>query len=306
LRLIIDVPLVGIISRLKSAPFQYTRSATLDEACDLLARHGDEAKLLAGGQSLVPMMAMRLLRPAWLVDINEIPALKFISVQPDLVRIGACTRQVVLERDDELAARVPLIRQALAFVGHVQTRNRGTIGGSLAHADPSAELPLVAQVLGARMLLRSSSATRTVKAEEFFTGAMSTAIRPDECLEEIHWPVWADKRSGCGFTEHSIRHGDFAIVAAAGQVSVGEDGRCTRAAFGLGGVGLAPIAFPEIARRLIGTRLRDEELEEAAKAAAAECEPSSDLHASADYRRHLAAVLACRALVAARDRACAS
>jgi CO/xanthine dehydrogenase FAD-binding subunit len=207
---------------------------------------------------------------------------------------------VVLERDDALAARVPLIRQALAFVGHVQTRNRGTIGGSLAHADPSAELPLVAQVLDARMLLRSASGTRTVKAEEFFTGAMSTAIRSDECLEEIHWPVWADKRTGCRFTEHSIRHGDFAIVAAAAQVSLGDDGRCTRAGFGLGGVGLAPIAFPEIARRLVGTRLMDEELQEAAKAAAAECEPSSDLHASADYRRHLARVLAGRALRDAR------
>src|ERR1700704_264842 len=123
----IVVPPRRIISRLKSAPFQYTRSATLDEACDLLARHGDEAKLLAGGQSLVPMMAMRLLRPAWLVDINEIAALKFVAIEDDGVRTGACTRQVVPERDAALAARVPLIRQALGFVGHVQTRNRGTL-----------------------------------------------------------------------------------------------------------------------------------------------------------------------------------
>jgi CO/xanthine dehydrogenase FAD-binding subunit len=268
----------------------------------LLARHGDEAKLLAGGQSLVPMMAMRLLRPAWLIDINEIPASKFVTLEEDRVRIGACTRQVVLEKDDALAARVPLIRQGLAFVGHVQTRNRGTLGGSLAHADPSAELPLVAQVLGARMLLRSSKGSRTVDAEAFFTGAMSTAIRADECLEEIQWPIWGEPRTGSAFAEHSIRHGDFAIVAAAAQVSLGDDGRCTRAAFGLGGVGLAPIAFPEIARRLVGSRLQDEEINEAAAAAAGECEPSSDLHASAQYRRHLARVLAARALREARIR----
>jgi CO/xanthine dehydrogenase FAD-binding subunit len=268
----------------------------------LLARHGDEAKLLAGGQSLVPMMAMRLLRPAWLVDINEIAALKFVAIEDDRVRIGACTRQVVLERDAALAARVPLIRQALAFVGHVQTRNRGTLGGSLAHADPSAELPLVAQVLDARMQLRSSSGKRSVPADDFFTGAMSSAIRPDECLEEIQWPVWAEARTGSAFVEHSIRHGDFAIVAAAAQVSLGDDGRCTRAAFGLGGVGLAPIGFPEIARSLVGTRLHDHEIGEAAAAAADQCEPGSDLHASADYRRHLARVLAGRALREATTR----
>src|SRR6266850_7765347 len=141
---------------LKAASFEYARSASLAEACALLATHGDSAKLIAGGQSLVPMMAMRLLRPAWLVDINEIDALKFVKVEKDAARIGACTRQCVVERDDALAARVPLLRQALAWVGHVQTRNRGTLGGSLAHADPCAELPLAAQVLGARMLVRSA------------------------------------------------------------------------------------------------------------------------------------------------------
>lgn len=270
----------------------------------MLARHGDEAKLLAGGQSLVPMMAMRLLRPAWLVDINEIAALRFVSFEKNHCRIGACTRQSVLERDAALAARVPLIRQALAFVGHVQTRNRGTMGGSLAHADPSAELPLAAQVLGARMQLCSSTGTRIVDAKEFFTGAMSTAIQPDECLEEIHWPVWSEARSASSFVEHSIRHGDFALVAAAAQVALDESGKCSRAAFGLGGVGLAPLAFPHIASRLIGTRLEEKELKEAAHAAADDCEPSGDLHASAEYRRHLARVLAARVLRAARDKAC--
>src|SRR5262245_17143467 len=159
------------------------------------------------------MMAMRLLRPAWLVDINEIAALKVIKADRDAARIGACTRQCAVERDDALAAKVPLLRQALAWVGHVQTRNRGTVGGSLAHADPSAELPLAAQVLGAKMTLRSAKGSRTLEAEKFFSVPMTTSTRPDECLEEMHWPCW-NGRIGSAFTEIAIRHGDFAMVAA--------------------------------------------------------------------------------------------
>jgi len=287
----------------KSAPFEYARAGSLAEACELLARHGDSAKLIAGGQSLVPLMAMRLLRPAWLIDINEIPALKFIRVEGDAARVGACTRQCTMERDDELAARVPLLRQALAWVGHAQTRNRGTLGGSLAHADPSAELPLAAQVLGARLVLRSQKGARNLEAGQFFSGPMSTAARADECLEEIHWPIWTEKRAGSAFTEISMRHGDFAMVSAAAQVALDAEGRCTRAALGLGGVGGTPLAFPKVAARLLGTRLEDAAVQEAGNAAAAESEPGGDLHASAEYRRHLARVLAARALREARDRA---
>jgi len=280
----------------KSAAFEYTRAGSIGEACDLLARHGEDAKLLAGGQSLVPMMAMRLLRPAWLVDINEIAALKFIAPENDSVRIGACTRQVTVERDDALAARVPLLRQALAWVGHVQTRNRGTVGGSLAHADPCAELPLAAQVLGARMVLRSGGGARTVEARTFFTGAMSTALRPDECLEEIRWPVWPERRTGSAFTELSIRHGDFAIVAAAAQVALDAGGRCVRAAFGLAAVGQTPLAFPQLAAGLVGSSLEKDLVLETARKAANDSEPGRDLHASAEYRRHLAGVLLTRVL----------
>jgi CO/xanthine dehydrogenase FAD-binding subunit len=288
---------------LKAAPFEYCRAASLAEACALLATHGESAKLIAGGQSLVPMMAMRLVRPAWLVDINEIAELKFVAVEKDVVRTGACARQCVVERDDTIAARVPLLRRALAWVGHVQTRNRGTIGGSLAHADPCAELPLAAQVLGARMLLRSGGGARTLEAEKFFAGPMATNVRPGECLEEIHWPAWSWRRTGSAFTEISVRHGDFAMVAAAAQVAIDGDGRCVRAAFGLGGAGGTPLAFPGIAARLVGTRLDDATVKDAANAAAAESEPGSDLHASAEYRRHLAGVLGTRALQEARERA---
>jgi len=288
---------------LKAAPFEYARAASLGEACALLATHGDSAKLIAGGQSLVPMMAMRLVRPAWLVDINEIGALKFVAIEKDVARIGACTRQCVVERDDALAAKVPLLRQALAWVGHVQTRNRGTVGGSLAHADPSAELPLAAQVLGAKMVLRSAKGSRTLEAEKFFSGPMATSMRADECLEEIHWPIWAWRHTGSAFTEIAIRHGDFAMVAAAAQVALDAGGRCTRAALGLGGAGATPLAFPKLAARLVGTKLEDEAIEGVASDAANATEPGSDLHATKEYRRHLARVLTARALREARENA---
>jgi CO/xanthine dehydrogenase FAD-binding subunit len=290
----------------KAAPFQYTRAASITEACELLSQYGDGAKLIAGGQSLVPMMAMRLARPQQLVDINEIASLKFVAVGKDAARTGTCTRQRVLERDEALAARVPLLAQALAWVGHVQTRNRGTAGGSLAHADPSAELPLVAQVLGARMVLRSRSGSRTLEAAQFFAGPMATAMRPDECLEEIHWPTWNGQRTGSAFTEIAIRHGDFAMVAAAAQVALDADGRCTRAALGLGGAAGTPLAFPKIAARLVGTKLDNEAIEGAATDAVKETDPGSDLHATAEYRRHLARVLAGRALREARGKATAA
>ena len=249
------------------------------------------------------MMAMRLMRPRRLVDINEIPALKSVAVEAQVVRTGACTRQCIIERDDALAVQVPLLRQALAWVGHAQTRNRGTVGGSIAHADPAAELPLVAQVLDATIVLRSTMGARTVPAAGYFTGPLTTAGRVDECLEEIHWPVWAGDRTGSAFVEVSRRHGDFALVAAAAQVALDADGCCVRASFGIGGGGSAPHAFPGIAMRLIGTRLEEKAVTEVTREAAAEVDFFGDLHAAADYRRHLAAVLAARALRAACERA---
>lgn len=288
---------------MKAAPFDYVRAGSIGEACELLRQDGDAIKLIAGGQSLVPMMAMRLARPSRLVDINEIAALKFVAQEPDAVRIGACTRQCVTERDDSLAVRVPLLRQALAWVGHVQTRNRGTVGGSLAHADPAAELPLAAQVLGARMMLRSSAGVRTVPASEFFAGPLTTAIEPHECLQEILWPVWSEHRTGSAFTEVSRRHGDFAIVAAAAQIAVDDDGRCVRASFGLSGGGQTPLAFPGLAAHLLGTRLEAAIVQSVARDAAVELDPGGDLHASAGYRKHLSLALAARTLRAAYDEA---
>jgi CO/xanthine dehydrogenase FAD-binding subunit len=288
---------------LKSPPFEYARAGSIEEACELLSQHGDAAKVIAGGQSLVPMMAFRLLRPSWLIDINEIPALKFVAFETDAVRMGACVRQCVIERDETLATRVPLLRQALAFVGHAQTRNRGTAGGSLAHADPSAELPLVAQILEARLVLGAKSGTRTLPAAGFFAGPMMTSLRADECLQEIHWPVWRDRKTGSAFTEISRRHGDFAMVAAGAQVAVDDEGHCTRVAFGVGGAAPTPVAFPELARRLVGHRLDKTKARAVAQEAAVTLEPESDIHASAAYRRHLAGVLVTRVLQQAYDAA---
>jgi CO/xanthine dehydrogenase FAD-binding subunit len=288
---------------MKAPPFEYARAASLDEACALLQQHGDAAKLLAGGQSLVPMMAMRLLRPAWLVDINEIAALKDIAVEPDGVRTAACARQFDLQRDAALGARVPLLHQALDWVGHVQTRNRGTVGGSLAHADPCAELPLVAQLLDAQMQLRSARGARSIEASAFFEGPMSTALAPDECLEAVVWPAWPEPRVGSAFTELATRHGDFAMVSAAAQIALDAEGRCARLALGLGGVGMTPLAFPALAARLVGQRPGATDFADLARAAAAQCEPGDDLHASAAYRRHLAQVLATRVLRAAQQQA---
>jgi CO/xanthine dehydrogenase FAD-binding subunit len=288
----------------KAAQFSYARATSVAEACDWLRRDGDDVKLIAGGQSLVPMMAMRLTRPRRLIDINEIAALKFVAHEAGLARTGACTRQCVIERDDTLAEKVPLLRQALTWVGHAQTRNRGTVGGSLAHADPAAELPLAAQALGATLVLRSASGTRSISAAEFFVGPLMTAMKPEECLQEIHWPAWSESRVGSAFLEVSRRHGDFAMVAAAAQVALAGDGRCVRASLGLGGGGSVPRAFPVISARLAGTKLEEEAVGDAAEAAAADVEFYGDLHASAEYRRHLAVTLVARALRAARDTAC--
>ena len=288
---------------MKSPPFEYARAASIDEACELLSQHGEAAKIIAGGQSLVPMMAFRLLRPSWLIDINEIAALKFVAFETDAVRMGACARQCVVARDDALGARVPLLRQALAFVGHAQTRNRGTIGGSLVHADPSAELPLVAQILDARMVLRAKSGTRMLPASAFFAGPMTTNVRPDECLEEIHWPIWRERRTGSAFTEISRRHGDFAMAAAAAQIALDDDGHCTRVTFGVGGAAPTPMAFPELAQSLVGHHVDEAKARAVAQEAAAALEPDSDIHASAAYRRHLAGVLMTRVLQQAYDAA---
>ena len=285
---------------MKAAPFAFVRAESLDHGLEQLAQHGGEAKPIAGGQSLVPMMAMRLARPAVLVDINRLPELKTLETGPRHAVMGAITRQRDVEEDTALHAAVPLLREALRWVGHVQTRNRGTVGGSLVHADPSAELPLAAAVLGASLILRTrAEGERRVAATDFFIAPMYTATGEAECLTAIEWPVWEGPGVSCAFEETAIRHGDFAMASAACQLQLDAAGVCRRASVGLGGVAGTPLAFPDLAADLIGRRVEPRLARDIAEAAADRSEPGSDTHADAEYRRHLAAVLLRRALLRA-------
>ncbi len=282
---------------MKAAPFEYILAESLEHALDTLARHGMDAKAVAGGQSLVPMMAMRLARPAVLLDINRLDALRQTHLDNDRVMLGATTPQRVVEHSAALTAVLPLVRDALNWVGHIQTRNRGTVGGSLVHADPSAELPLAAVVLDARLRLRSlPGGERWIAAREFFLGPMLTAIGDTECLVDIDWPVWPGDGVATAFDEVAMRHGDFAMASAACQLQIDADGICRRASFGLGGIDAVPLAFPELAQQLVGQRIDTPLTEAVAHAAVALAEPGNDLHASADYRRHLGAVTLARVL----------
>ena len=283
-----------------AAAFDYIRADDVAHALSLLQQHGGDAKLIAGGQSLVPMMAMRLARPELLVDIHRLEALRTITLTPDSVTLGAGVRQCEVERHADIGQRLPLIHQALHWVGHQQTRNRGTVGGSLAYADPSAELPLAALILGATLHLDSADdGPRAVAAEDFFMGPMFTAIGDTDLLSRIDWPVWQGTRIGSAFQETAIRHGDFAMASAACQVQLDAQGQVVRANFGLGGVSGTPLVFTQLAQQLVGQRLSPELVKEVAHAAAQTCDPGSDMHASADYRRHLAAALLARVLLQA-------
>jgi CO/xanthine dehydrogenase FAD-binding subunit len=285
---------------MKPAPFEYVRPGSLVEACELLA--GDEdARLIAGGQTLVPMLAMRLARPATLIDIMRLPELAGIREQDGAVVVGATTRQAQAERDAVIRASVPLLARALPWVGHPPTRNRGTIGGSIANADPSAEIPLVAVTLGAEIMLATTSGPTSMAADDFFIGPMLTTIGQGDCVRAVRFPVWPHKRIGTGFFEISARRSDFAFVAAAAQVALDDDDRCLAVALGVGGVGDRPLRL-EVSS-LIGTRLDPATVAEAVNAASVEMEAMSDLHASAAYRRRVAVVLGIRALEQARGHA---
>ena len=282
---------------MKPAPFDYVRPDSLGEACRLLA--GDEdARLIAGGQTLVPMLAMRLARPAKLIDILRLPELAGIREEAGAVIVGATTRQAQAERDPVIRASVPMLARVLPWVGHPPTRNRGTVGGSIANADPSAEIPLVAVTLGADILLATTDSPTSMPADDFFIGPMLTTIGQGECVSAIRFPVWPHRRIGVGFFEISARRSDFAFVAAAAQVALDDEGRCLEVVLGVGGVGDRPMRL-EVSS-LVGTELDATSDAAAVNAAAGELDATSDLHASAAYRRRVASVLCIRALEQAR------
>lgn len=287
---------------MKPAPFKYLAPRSRQEALDALRRHGPDAKVLAGGQSLVPLLAMRLARPPIIIDLNRVSDLAFIRTAHGGVTIGAMTRQRAAEVDSTLAARVPLLCEALRWVGHPQIRTRGTIGGSLAHADPSAELPAVAAVLGARLVLQSACGTRILDAGRFFTGYLTTALEPHELLTEVRIPA-PPPDAGWAFREVARRHGDFALVGVATLLRCDGDRRCTEARMVFTGVGPGPLRVMDAEQHLVGRHLTASAVDEVARIIEGALDPDNDIHATAAYRRHVAGVLAARAIAEAAGRA---
>jgi aerobic carbon-monoxide dehydrogenase medium subunit len=285
----------------KPPAFEYVAVASTEEAVAQLAAHGDDARVLAGGQSLMPILNMRLATPGRLVDLNRIGTLSYIVERAGGVAIGAMTRQRTAERSELVAAAIPLLAEALPWVGHSAIRNRGTIGGSLAHADPAAELPAVAVCLDARFTVRGEAGERTIAAREFFRGYLTTALAPTELLAEVWFPS-ALPGSGAAWIEFARRHGDYALVGVAAVVTL-EGSTVRRASLAVTGVDGVPVRAVDAERLLIGAPLSAESMAAAAESVRRILEPHADIHATAAYRRHLAGILTVRALTRAGDRA---
>ena len=288
---------------MKPAPFEYHAPTTAAEAVRLLADLGDSAKPLAGGQSLVPMLSLRLAVFEHLVDLGGVEELRGIERRDGGLRIGAGTTQAAAERSLDVAAAAPLVARALPFVGHFQIRNRGTVGGSIAHADPASELPAVALALDAELEVLAPAGRRTLPASEFFTGTWTTALGDDEVLTAVTFPVWSGR---CGFAgeECARRHGDFAVAGAALGVELGDDDRVQRVAIGLFGLGSTPERAPAAEEALTGTTIGEVDADEIGRLAVAGLESvPSDLHGSADYRRRVGAAMVARAWRSAGEEA---
>jgi carbon-monoxide dehydrogenase medium subunit len=285
----------------KPAAFEYYQPATLEEALTLLARHQD-AKPLAGGQSLIPAMNFRLATPTGLVDLGRLEALRGITVNDRHgLSIGAMATHATVEHNPLVAQRAPLLAETMPFIAHPQIRNRGTVGGSLAHADPAAELPAVMVALGATLVLQSASGDRRVPAEQFFTGLFATALEAGELVVRIELPALPE-RSGWAFEELARRHGDYALVGVAAVLRLDAGGRCIGVRIVLLSVGDGPVLATRAMASLEGESPSSEAIRAAAELAAADLDPPSDIHASAAFRRQLARVLTRRALLRAAER----
>jgi carbon-monoxide dehydrogenase medium subunit len=289
---------------MKPAPFKYIAATSLDQALVLKAEHGDEAKFLAGGQSLMPAMNFRLAQPAILIDINRIDELA--GIRPSGrggAGIGALTRYRAVERDAGTLRDFPLLGEALPHIAHPQIRNRGTIGGNLSHADPASELPAVAVALEARLHIQAASGERWVAAPDFFLGSLTTDLRSDEMLVEIELPPRRPRTGSC-FMEIARRRGDFAIVGVAAMITYGENNQCSHVRLTFCGVGETPVDASQAADILVGHAVTEPAIREVAHSIQPLIEPAGSVHATADYQRHVAAVLTERALTTANLRAC--
>jgi carbon-monoxide dehydrogenase medium subunit len=277
------------------APFVYHRPQTITEAVDLLAELGSDAKVLAGGQSLLPLMALRLAHPSHLIDIGRLAELDRIERRSDSLKFGAATRDSTIEQSAEAGASLPVLSAALAEVGHPAIRNRGTVGGSMAHADPAAELPAVALALGAEMLVRSKRGERTITADDFFRSYLTTALQPDELLVEISFPAMP-AGAGWAFEEVSRRHGDFALVGLVATATLDHKASLAETVLCFFGIGAKPVRASRAEALLAGSTPTAELFEEAAQAVMSELEPYDDIHGSAVYRRHVGGHLTRRCL----------
>lgn len=287
---------------MKPAPFAYHDPASIAEALEVLAQVGDEGKLLAGGQSLVPLMNFRLARPSALVDLNRIRELGYLHAENGALRIGAMTRQREVERSHAVAQGWPILREATRYIGHEQTRNRGTVGGSLAHADPAAELPGVMAVLDAEVVIRGGQGERVVPADGFVTDYYTTVVEPTELLVEVRVPA-LPPRTGWAFQEVSPIHGGFAVVGVATLLTLDPAGRIERARLAVIGAAPAPVRARGAEASLVGQSPAEALFREAAALASQDLDPSDDVHATAAYRRQVGGVLARRALEQAVRRA---
>ena len=299
---------------MKTPRFEYHAPREVEEVISLLAEHGDEAKVLAGGQSLVPLLAMRLARPAHLVDVNEVAGLAGIGERDGTVSFGATTRERVAERSAVVSELLPLMAEALPFIGHVSIRNRGTVGGSMAHADASAELPAVAVLTGAEMVVRNAGGERVIPADGYFAGHFATAMDDDELLVEVRMPV-GPPGAGWAFQEVARRHGDFALVGVAAMVALDSERRVEEARIAMIGVADRPLRAAKAEATLRGAAIPDAgavaaaggagnaALAAAVEDAVRDLAPASDVHGSGEFRRHLARVTVRRAVAAAAVRA---
>lgn len=287
---------------MKPASFEYDDPKTVEEAVDLLARYGDDCKVLAGGLSLVPLMNFRLARPARLIDLNRIESLAYIKWSDVGLVIGAMTRHSQLEQSVEVAERCPLLTQAVGWVGHSQIRNRGTVGGSVAHADPAAELTAAFAALDASFLLRSRRGDRVLGWREFFVSEFTTALKPDELLISIEVPVQRPN-TGTALVEFARRHGDFALGGAAGTLTVDAAGLCSHATIALLAAGPAPVRPAAAEKLMTGAVPGTASIQAAAKAAVKGLNPTTDIHGRSEYRVGLLRVMTERALTEAAHRA---
>ena len=287
---------------MKPAPFEYAAPESTEEVLSLLGEHGDAAKVLAGGQSLGPMLNMRLAFPELLVDINRLEELSYVQEQDGQLVVGALARQREVERFVSEHSGWPLLKEAMPVIGHVTNRNRGTVCGSLAHADPAAELPAVATVLGAEIRIAGPDGERTVSPEDFFVSYMMTNLEPEELLLEVRFPA-TPPRTGSAWLELARRHGDYAIAGVGTVLTLDEGGKCDSARLVYIGVSSVPFDAQGAAASLIGEEPTEELFAEVAAQASAESEPGSDIHASAAYRQHLTKMLTQRALKRALNQA---